>query len=98
MPIDPRRRDAIAVAISAHNDTYPEALLPPATARLLLAMFPRGGVCQRSLDDLASAGFDRRGVVRLLHALIEAGLLSKQRGPAPRAPNLYRLHLPPVRR
>jgi hypothetical protein len=96
MPIDERRRDDIAAAVTAHNDTDPEELLPPAAARLLITMFPRGEVCQRSLDDLAGEGFDRRGVVRLLHALIEAGLLSKQRGRARHAPNLYRLHLPPV--
>ena len=74
------RRTEIEAAIAAHNDTDPEALLPPAAARLLITMFPRRDVCQRSLDDLARAGFDRRGVVRLLHALVEAGLLSKDRG------------------
>jgi hypothetical protein len=93
----PRKRE-IEAAIAAHNDTDPEALLPPAAARLLITMFPRRDVCQRSLDDLARAGFDRRGVVRLLHALIEAGFLSKERGQGLRAPNIYRLHLPPVRR
>jgi hypothetical protein len=36
--------------------------------------------------------------VRLLHALVEAGLLSKGRGLGLRAPNIYHLHLPPVRR
>ena len=91
------RRTEIAAAIAAHNDTATDVLLPPAAARLLIAMFPRREVCQRSLDDLARAGFDRRGVVRLLHALIEAGFLSKQPGQG-RAPNIYRLHLPPVRR
>ena len=93
----PRKRE-IEAAIAAHNDTDPEELLPPSATRLLTAMFPRGDVCQRSLDDLARAGFDRRGVVRLLHALVEAGLLSKDRGLGLRAPNIYRLHLPPVQR
>ena len=92
------RRTEIAAAIAAHNDTDPEALLPPAAARLLLTMFPRREVCQRSLDDLARAGFDRRDVLRLLHALIEAGFLSKDRGRGRSAPNIYRLHLPPVQR
>jgi hypothetical protein len=92
------RRTEIAAAIAAHNDTATDVLLPPAAARLLIAMFPRRELCQRSLDDLARAGFDRRGVVRLLHALVEAGLLSKERGHVLRAPNIYRLHLPPVRR
>ena len=93
----PRKRE-IEAAIAAHNDTDPEALLPPAAARLLITMFPRRDVCQRSLDDLARAGFDRRDVLRLLHALIEAGFLSKDRGRGRSAPNIYRLHLPPVQR
>jgi len=97
MPIEPRRRDAIAAAIAAHNATDQEELLPPAAARLLLVMFPRSDVCQRSLDDLARAGFDRRGVSRLLRALVEAGFLSKDRRHGRRAPNVYRLHLPPQR-
>ena len=92
------RRTEIEAAIAAHNDTDPEALLPPAAARLLITMFPRRDVCQRSLDDLARAGFDRRDVLRLLHALIEAGFLSKDRGRGRSAPNIYRLHLPPVQR
>ena len=91
------RRTEIEAAIAAHNDTDPEALLPPAAARLLITMFPRGNVCQRSLDDLAAEGIDRRAVSRLLHALIVAGFLSKERG-FDRAPNSYRLHLPPVQR
>jgi hypothetical protein len=97
MPNDQRRRDAIAAAIAAHNDTDPEELLPPSATRLLTAMFPRGDVCQRSLNDLARAGFDRRGVSRLLRALVEAGFLSKDRRHGRRAPNVYRLHLPPQR-
>ena len=92
------RRTDIEAAIAAHNDTDPEALLPPAAARLLITMFPRRDVCQRSLDDLARAGFDRRDVSRLLRALIEAGVLSKEHGHGRRAANIYRLHLPPVRR
>ena len=87
------RRTEIEAAIAAHNDTDPEALLPPAAARLLIAMFPRREVCQRSLDDLARAGFDRRGVLRLLHALIEAGFLSRTPGSGV-VPTTYRLHLP----
>ena len=90
------RRTEIAAAIAAHNDTDPDVLLPPAAARLLIAMFPRREVCQRSLDDLARAGFDRRGVSRLLRALVEAGFLSKLSGQSS-ATNTYRLHLPPRR-
>ena len=92
----PRKRD-IEAAIAAHNASDREPHVPPAAVRLLITMFPRGNVCQRSLDDLAAEGIDRRAVSRLLHALIEAGLLSKQPGQG-RAPNIYHLHLPPVRR
>ena len=90
------RRTDIEAAIAAHNDTDPEALLPPAAARLLIAMFPRREVCQRSLDDLARAGFDRRTLPRLLRSLVDAGFLSQElsRG----FPRAYRLHLPPMRR
>ena len=90
------RRTEIEAAIAAHNDTDPEALLPPAAAQLLIAMFPRREVCQRSLDGLARAGFDRRGVSRLLRALVETGFLSKQRGQG-HDPNIYHLHLLPRR-
>ena len=93
------RRTEIEAAIAAHNSTVQTRRgLPPEAARLLLTMFPRSEVCQRSLDDLARAGFDRRDVLRLLHALIEAGFLSKDRGRGRSAPNIYRLHLPPVQR
>ena len=60
-------------------------------------MFPDADVCQRSLEDLAKAGIDRTVVVRLLRRLLEAGVLSKQRGQG-RDPTTYRLHLPPVQR
>ena len=95
------RRTQIEAAIAAHNAAAAdrELGLPPAAGRLLAVMFPRGSsICQRSLDALAAEGFDRRGVPRLLRALVEAGFLSKERGHGPGAPNTYRLHLPPVRR
>jgi hypothetical protein len=98
MPIEPRRQDAIAAAVAAHNGTDPEELLPPSATRLLITMFPRGDVCQRSLDDLAAEGLDKRAVSRLLRALVDAGFLSKDQGHGRRAANIYRLHLPPVRR
>jgi hypothetical protein len=91
------RRDKIEAAIGAYNATDPEMLLPPEAARLLSIMFRRSSVCQRSLDDLAAKGFDRRFLPRMLRALGDAGFLSKERGHG--APNTYRLHLPPrVRR
>jgi hypothetical protein len=91
----PSKRD-IQAAVAAYNDTDPEVLLPPAASRLLITMFPRSSVCQRSLDDLATEGIDRRSVSRLLRALVAAGFLSKEPG-VNRAPNTYRLHLPPQR-
>jgi hypothetical protein len=92
------RKREIEAAIAAHNASDREPHLPPAAVRLLITMFPRGDVWQRSLDDLAAEGIDRRAVSRLLRALVEVGFLSKQRSHARYAPNLYRLHLPPVRR
>jgi hypothetical protein len=97
MPIDPRRRDEIAAAVAAYDGANPKARLPRNAARLLTAMFPDADVCQRSLEDLAEEGIDRTVIVRLLRRLLEAGLLSKQRGQG-HDPNIYRLHLPPVRR
>jgi hypothetical protein len=91
----PRRRD-IEAAIAAHNnDERERLLLPPEAARLLAIMFPRSTVCQRGVADLAAEGFNQRRLVRLLGILVEAGLLSKERGN--RVPNTYRLHLPPRR-
>jgi hypothetical protein len=93
MPINERRRDDIAAAVAAHDSANPKARLPGNAARLLAVMFPVEDVCQRSLDDLARAGFDRRDVSRMLRHLLEAGFLSKQLGSG-RDPSTYRLHLP----
>ena len=49
----PRKRD-IEAAVAAYNDAAQALLLPPSATRLLIVMFPRGAVCQRSLDDLAA--------------------------------------------
>ena len=92
------RRTAIEAAIAAHNSSDREPLLPPAAALLLAVMFRRGSVCQRSLDDLAKEGFDRRDLSKLLRALVEAGFLSKDRTPGRGALNAYTLHLLPVPR
>jgi hypothetical protein len=86
----PRKRD-IEAAVAAYNATDPEALLPPEVARLLAVMFRRDSVCQRSLDDLAAEGFDRRSVSRLLRALVEAGFLVEGAKSWPRPQ-----HLPPA--
>ena len=91
------RREEIEAAIAAHNASDREPHLPPSAGRLLAVMFRRSAVCQRSLKDLEAEGFDRRALPRLLRALVEAGLLSKE---APsrhgHVPNTYRLHLPPL--
>jgi len=91
------RRRAIEAAIAAHNSADNETVLPPSAVRLLAVMFPRDDVCQRSAADLEAEGFDRRTVRFLLRALVDAGFLFKERTWGPVA-NIYRLHLPPVRR
>jgi hypothetical protein len=95
MPIDLLRLDDIIAAVEAYDSTHPSAPLPRNADRLLAVMFPAEDVCQRSLDDLAGAGFDRRDVPRMLQALLEAGFLSKQIS-TKRAAYTYCLHLPPV--
>jgi hypothetical protein len=97
MPINERRRDDIVAAVAAYNVAPRGPTVPPAATSLLTVMFADADVCQRSLEDLAKAGIDRTVVVRLLRRLLEAGVLSKQRGQG-RDPTTYRLHLPPVRR
>jgi hypothetical protein len=94
MPIDPRRRDDIVAAVAVHDSAKPSAPLSRNTARLLAAMFASDDVC-RSLEDIAAEGFARNRLPTLLRRLVEAGLLSRERGSA-REPNTYRLHLPPV--
>jgi hypothetical protein len=84
--------------MAAYNATDPEALLPPDAARLLAVMFRRSSVCQRSQDDLAAEGVDRRAIPHLLRALVEAGFLSKERRFGKGASNVYHIHLPPRRR
>jgi hypothetical protein len=96
MPIDERHRDDIAAAVAAYDNANPRARLPRKAVPLLAAMFPSEDVCQRSLEDIATGGFDRRDVVRMLQRLLEAGLLSKQPGSG-RVPTTYTLHLPPRR-
>ena len=96
MPIDPRRQDDIAATVAAYDAAHPEAPLPRSAVRLLAVMFPSEDVCQRSLDDIAAEGFGRKRLPGALGRLLAAGFLSKQRGTG-RAPDTYRLHLPPVR-
>ena len=98
MPIDPRRRHEIAVAVVAYDSANPP--LPRMAARLLAAMFPTESedVCQRSLDDIATTGgLNRKALTGTLRRLVEAGFLSRTPG-AGVVPTTYHLHLPPVRR
>ena len=97
MPIDPHRRHEIAVAVVAYDSANPQARLPRNTVQLLAAMFPIEDVCQRSLDDIAAAGFNRKNLTAPLRHLIAAGFLSRTQGSGV-MPDTYRLHLPPVRR
>ena len=96
MPIDQRRRDEIAAAVAAYDSANPEARLPRSTVPLLAAMFPTDDVCQRSLQDIAAEGFDRKRLAANLRRLVEAGFLFKEPGSGV-MPHTYRLHLPPVR-
>ena len=97
MPIDPCRRDEIAAAVAAHNEANPLSPLPRNVVQLLSAMFPIEDVCQRSLQDIAAEGFDRKRLAANLRRLAEAGFLSRTPGSGV-VPDTYRLHLPPVRR
>ena len=91
MPIDPRRRHEIAIAVVAYDSANPP--LPRTAARLLAAMFPTEDVCRRSLDDVATTGgFSRKTLSATLKRLVEAGFLSRETG-AGVTPDTYQLHL-----
>ena len=90
------RRREIEAAIAAHNSADRETLLPPSAARLLTLMFPQDNVCQRRLLELEAEGFDGRTLRRLLRALVDAGF-AVHGTTVGGVPNIYRLHLPPVR-
>ena len=96
MPIDQRRRDEIAAAVAAYDSANPLSPLPRNAVQLLAAMFPIEDVCQRSLDEIATQGFNRKNLTPPLRRLIAAGLLSKVSGSGT-TPDIYRLHLSPVR-
>jgi hypothetical protein len=97
LPIEPHHQEGIAAAIGAYNATGRRQLLTADVIRLLAVMFADGDVCRRNLDSLATEGFSKGALVRLLRVLVETGLVSKERGIS-RTPNSYRLHLPPRRR
>ncbi len=96
MPIDQHRRDKIAAAVAAYSSAKPLSPLPRNAVPLLATMFPVEDVCQRSLDEIASEGFNRKNLVGPLRRLAAAGFLSRVSGSG-RVPDTYRLHLPPVR-
>ena len=97
MPIDPRRRDEIATAVAAYDSANPLSPLPRNAVPLLAAMFPIEDVCQRSLQDIAAEGFDRKRLAANLRRLMVAGFLSRTAGSGV-VPDTYQLHLPPVHR
>jgi hypothetical protein len=80
------RRDVIIAAVEAH-----EPPLPRAAARLLAIMFAEQDVCAVSQEALRAEGFSK-SLSRLLRALVDAGIVSKQAG-ASRVPDTYRLLL-----
>jgi hypothetical protein len=90
------RRDEIDAAVAAYDQAHPLTALPRSAAQLLMAMFPTGDVCQRSLDAIAGEGFSRQRLPGTLRRLTEAGFLTREFG-AGVTPNTYRLHLPPRR-
>jgi hypothetical protein len=95
MPIDQRRRDEIAAAVAAYDSANPLSPLPRNAVPLLAAMFPIEDLCQRSLDEIATEGFNRKNLTAALRRLVAAGFLSR----TPRSgvvPATY-LHLSPVR-
>jgi hypothetical protein len=87
------RREEIETAVAAYDRANPLAPLPRNTVRLLAAMFPKGDVCRRSLDDIATLGFGRKQLPSALNRLVRAGFLTWEVGT-----DTFRLHLPPVRR
>jgi hypothetical protein len=89
------RRDEIEAAVAAYDQANPLAPLPRNTVRLLVAMFPRGDICQRSLDDIAALGFSRRQLPVTLNRLVRAGLLTWEIGSVS-ASDTFRLRVPPV--
>jgi hypothetical protein len=96
LPIDQHHRDKIAAAVAAYDNANPLSPLPRNTVRLLAAMFPIEDLCQRSLDDIATEGFNRKNLTAALRRLIAAGFLSRTAGSGSE-PDAYRLHLSPVR-
>jgi hypothetical protein len=86
------RRDEITAAVEAYNQANPTARLPRSAARLLGVMFAEADVCRLSQQDLMARGFGGT-LFKVLHALVDAGFMTKQAGAA-RFPDTYRLNSP----
>jgi hypothetical protein len=98
MPRAANRRSAFFTAVEAYNRAHPAAPLPRPAARLLAVMFAETDVCSLSQHALALEGFHRKSLPKALHALVEAGFVSKQAGAATpgrrgTSPDTYRLRL-----
>ena len=101
MPCIPSRRAAIYAAVEAHNRSpswrEATAALPPCCWR---SCSPTPTPAVSSQQTLRAEGFGNN-VARVLRALVEAGLLSRQQSVAApdrhkpgSGPYTYRLHLP----
>jgi hypothetical protein len=94
MPIDPHRQNAIAAAVGAYNEANLREPLPHIAGRLLIAMFPKGDVCQRSQFDLAGEGFSKNSLPGALRRLVKAGF--QITAPGGWGARHHRLHLPRI--
>jgi hypothetical protein len=83
------RREAVFAAVEAHKRAHPASPLPRPAARLLAVMFDTDDVCCLSQQALAAEGFGK-ALPKVLHALVEAGIVSRQAGTS-RIPDTYRL-------
>jgi hypothetical protein len=83
------RREAVFAAVETYNRTHPAAPLPRPAARLLAVMFATEDVCSLSQQALVAEGFGK-SLTKVLRALVEAGLVSRQAGTS-RIPDTYRL-------
>jgi hypothetical protein len=92
VPIDPHRQNAITAAVGAYNEANLREPLPHIAGRLLIVMFAKYDVCQRSQFDLAGGKFGKHSLPGALRRLVKAGLLTRHRVAG--APDTYRLHLP----
>jgi hypothetical protein len=79
MPIDERRRSAIATVVATY-DRAAEGPQPRNATRLLAVMFPDNDVCRCSLEALEEDGFTRGVLRKTLRRLDAAGVLLRERG------------------